>query len=548
MTPFRLLLVLTAALITAAALASPAGAHAILRSTTPSDGEALAASPDTVSLTFNEPVNASGGAVRVFNSEGARVDLADATASASTDSVTVSLQPDLPEGTYVVSWRALSADAHPVHGAFVYTVGDDVADEAVVEQILSGTSDSGMQTAATLIRFLQYAAGLIAAGAAFFLVWVSDRRVEDRSALVRVATTAVAVAALVTVIGVAIQAALVTGLGLSSAVDRAVLSDVMSSSYGVSAVATVVGCAVLIVGARRLWDDWAVIAAATGAVILVGSFALTGHTASTQPRWLVVTADIVHTTAAAAWFGGLVLLLMTLRRRKIEDDAVAGSRIVSRFSTMATGAIVAVSLAGFALSWAEVRALRALWSTAYGWTLIAKVAIVGIILLVAAYNRRRLVPAIERAGADAWKRLQSTVRLEVAGLVVLLGVTAVLVNLIPARDAAGVTGPLSVRQAIGDEYFVDLTVDPNRVGSNEMHIYLFSNDGRAAEAEEILVGLSLPAEDIGPIEREPTPTGPGHWTLTAAELPIAGRWIVTLQAAVSRFDELTVDIPIDVGA
>ncbi len=113
------------------------------------------------------------------------------------------------------------------------------------------------------------------------------------------------------------------------------------------------------------------------------------------------------------------------------------------------------------------------------------------------------------------------------------------------RHAAG---PLSLRQAVGDDYLVDLTVDPNRAGRNEMHIYLFTADGRTADdIEDITVGLSMPSKDIGPIEREPTPTGPGHWTLTNAQLPIAGRWIVTVDAAISEFDEATVDIPIDVG-
>jgi copper transport protein len=57
----------------------------------------------------------------------------------------------------------------------------------------------------------------------------------------------------------------------------------------------------------------------------------------------------------------------------------------------------------------------------------------------------------------------------------------------------------------------------------------------------------MPADDIGPIEREPSRTGTGHWTLTAAELPIPGRWIITIDVAVSRFEQVSADIPVDVG-
>lgn len=537
---------LTAALVLAGGTAAPAFAHALIRSTTPADGEAVQTSPEAVTLEFNEPVTMAPGGVRVFNSEGARVDQADATSTDTAASVT--LQPDLEDGTYVVSWRAVSTDAHPVHGAFVFTVGEGEADDAVIAQILEGTSDTGMQVAAALLRFLQYAAGLLAAGGAFFLIWIHDRNADDRPALVRVVSVATMVLGVVTIVGIGVQAALVTGLGVGAMADPTALGDVMASSYGISSVAVLVGSAVLAVAARRLWDSWAVVAAAAGAVLTVGAFALTGHSASTQPRWLVVTADIVHTTAAAAWFGGLVLLLLSLRRRKIADDAVGAAGLVGRFSSMAFWWVIVLSIAGTALGWAEVRALRALTSTAYGVTLITKLVLVLLVLGVAAYNQRKLVPAVQQAGVDAWHRLQSTVRLEVLGIVIVIAVTGVLVNLVPARDAAGITGPLSERRPLGEEHFVDITVDPNRVGLNEIHIYVFSNDGRAADAEEISVGLSLPAEDIGPIEREPTPTGPGHWTLTAAELPIAGRWIVAIDVAVSRFEQAQAEIPIDVGS
>lgn len=544
----RLLLVALAAAAILALLAGPAGAHAILRSTTPADSEELEDAPTTVSLEFNEPVSTSAGGIRVFNDQGVRVDLGDAeTPTDKLESVQVGLNEGLEDGTYIVSWRALSADSHPVHGAFVFTVGEASADDALISEILKGTSDTGFQTAATILRLLQYAAALLAAGGVLFLIWVHDRRPEERAALVRTVTLAAITAIAVTIVGFAVQAALVTGLGISAAWNGSALADVAGSTFGASSAGLLIGLVVLLVGVRRMWAGWAVVVAAVGAVVTIGSFAITGHTATSTPRWLVVSADVAHALAAAAWFGGLVLLLSVLRRRRAEDDPVGSAALVSSFSTMATLAIVIVSLAGFALGWAEVRALRALWSTGYGLTLIIKVALAGLIMLVGGYNKRRLVPSIRAAGTEAWAKLRNTVLVEVIGLLLVLSVTAVLVNLIPAREAAGVTGPLSVRSDLGESHLVDITVDPNRAGLNEMHIYVFSDDGRPADAEEISVGLTMPENDIGPIEREPTPTGPGHWTLTAAELPLAGRWVVTINVATSRFEEATAEIPIDVG-
>ncbi len=544
----RLVLVVAAVTALLGLAAAPASAHAILRATTPADGEELDAAPGDVTLEFNEPVSTTAGGVRVFNSKGVRVDQGDAeTPTGSLESVQVSLRPELPDGTYIVSWRALSADAHPVHGAFVFTAGEADADEAVIGQILQGASDTGWQTAATVLRFLQYTAALLAAGGGIFLLWVHDRTEDERAPLTRVVVWSAAAVLVTTLLGLAVQAALVTGLGVASAFDSEVVRDVVGSTFGISSAGLLAGSVLLLVAARRLWDNWAVTVAAFGAVVVLGSFAVTGHTATSNPRWLVVTADIAHTVAGAAWFGGLVLLLIALRRRRAVDDPVGGGRMVSRFSTLATASILLVTVAGSALGWVEVRALRALFSTGYGVTLLIKLAAVAVVFAIGAYNQRRLVPAIRRANANAWARLRTTVRLEVALLLIVLAATSVLVNLVPARDAAGLGGILSARRPIGDGYQVDITVDPNRVGSNEMHIYLFSDEGRPAKAEQITVGLSMPADDIGPIEREPTPTGPGHWTLTNAELAIAGRWIVTIDAAISEFDQATVDIPIDVA-
>ncbi len=543
----RLLLVMAAALLATAGLASPASGHALIRSTTPADSEEVDSAPTEVVLEFNEPVTANAGAVRVFDTDGQRVDEGDAQIVGEAE-LRVGLQPDLPDGTYIVSWRATSADAHPVHGAFVYSVGPaGEGDEAAIAEILQGDDDAGVQAAAASARFLQYAAALLAAGGVAFLVWVHDRAPADRRALTRLLTVSALVAMAVTVVGFGLQAMLVTGLGLRAVVSPSAIGSVAGSSYGLGTVVLLVGLGVLLVAVPRLWGRWAVAGSLGGAGLVLGSFALSGHSANTTPGWLVVGAALAHVLAVAAWFGGLALLLVALRRRRAADDAIGSGKMVGRFSTMAVAAVALATVAGVALSWAEVRAGRALFSTVYGWTLVAKLVLVAAVVAMGAYNQRRLVPTLRQAQSAAWPKLRRVVRAEVAGLCAVLVVTAVLVNLVPARDAAGITGPLSVRAEAGPDHLLDLTVEPNRAGRNEMHLYLFTDDGRPAEASNVLVTLSMPAKDIGPIEREPTLTGPGHWTLSGAELPLPGRWNVGFAAAVSKFADATAEVPIDVG-
>ena len=96
--------------------ATPAFAHATLLQTTPSAGQVLTTSPKTIQLRFNESVEVDAGSVRVFDSKGNRVDTGGPSTSGQT--VTVPVREKLADGSYVVTWRVVSADSHPVQGTF----------------------------------------------------------------------------------------------------------------------------------------------------------------------------------------------------------------------------------------------------------------------------------------------------------------------------------------------------------------------------------------------------------------------------------------------
>ena len=190
--------------------------------------------------------------------------------------------------------------------------------------------------------------------------------------------------------------------------------------------------------------------------------------------------------------------------------------------------MLVVVAAGLALGWAEVRALRALTTTDYGTALLVKSALALPALALGLYNNRRLVPAITRrarvtaearpvpAGgsgeqaatggtvravrrrrlpeaARAWRHLRRTVAVEAVLLVAVLGATAVLVSLQPAAEAAGITGAYTTEAPFGDDGTLLLTLDPNRVGPNELHVYLLGPNGRPSDAyEELRLAFTSP--------------------------------------------------------
>jgi copper transport protein len=525
--------------------ALPASAHAVLQATSPGDGAHLDAAPTIVSLTFDEPISAPLGAVRVFDQHGERVD--NGNVAARDNTVTAGLNPGLGDGAYVVTWRVISADSHSVRGAFTFTVGNATAASAgLVSSLFDQGADRRWEVVGAIFRGFAYAGTLLAAGGAFFLAMIHDQA-SDRHRLARVVGGAAVIGAVGVLAALPIQAALATGLGLTAITKPGVLADVSADGVGLSTLMGLVGLVVLVVATRMNRRAVAVV----GSGLAATSFAFAGHTTTTDPKWLVMTADIVHTATAAAWLGGLVLLALMLRARRAGDgDPAAAGSVVTRFTTMATICVLAVTITGTTIGWIEVRAWRALTSTTYGQLLIAKAALAALIALIGAYNHYRLVPALRRAsdkGRNVWHHLLRTVRIEAVGMVVVLGLTAVLVNVTPARNAAGIGTIFSKTEAIGDDS-VNLVVDPNRAGANAIHLYLLDPTGRpAALVDSLTLELSLPSNQLGPITRQPFVAGPGHYQLNGSDLSIPGKWTIVVRAQFSKFEEKTASFDVTVN-
>ncbi|MEV4217973.1 copper resistance CopC family protein [Nonomuraea sp. NPDC049725] len=115
----RLLTVLLLAACAAAGLASPAWAHNVLVGSDPADGATLAAPPSRITLTFDQPARQGYAQIGVTGGDGSA--WADGAAVVSAEKVSVAVRP-MPAGSYVVGYRILSSDGHPVTGKLTFTV------------------------------------------------------------------------------------------------------------------------------------------------------------------------------------------------------------------------------------------------------------------------------------------------------------------------------------------------------------------------------------------------------------------------------------------
>jgi copper transport protein len=522
----RAALVLAGVVAVMVASVSPAFAHAQFVGSSPVDGTTVTVAPVEVSVTFDEAVVASTGALRVFRADATRVDEGVVRTSADGRLVSAPLT-SLGDGTHVVAWRVTSADGHPIRGAFTFHVGapGGTVDGELIDLLVDR---DGPAWPGELARWATYLAALTAIGLVVFPT-IDGSRTEVAFVLRRVAGVGMVAA----VLQVPLHAVAATGLGLGALASGPAWVDALNGPLGsATGLRLVAFVAIALTTARPTVVAWA------GAVGLVVADLLVGHTRTIEPLLAVWLADAVHVASAGVWLGGLVSVAVTLGRGDPTDDA----RRIARFSTLAAWTVLALAGAGLVLARLMVGNLEALTTTTHGWALFAKGVVVVGVLGVAAHNNRVLVPAVaaepELGGIG---RLRRTIRWELAGLVVVVGVTAVLVNLPPAKVVAA---PFSTFVAFGDDQ-VNLVVDPARAGGNEIHVYVLSPLGSPALVPgEMTLELSLPAEDIGPIIRTPAFAGPGHFLHVGPELALPGTWEVTVRQRVSTFEQVSVTIQV----
>jgi copper transport protein len=370
-----------------------ASAHAALDSTTPADGQSVPTAPQIVSATFSESISADVGGLTIRNTDGDRVD--DGNSSVSGNTLQVTVPTDLPDGTYIATYRVLSADGHPVSGSWLYGVGTAPVDPSARSG--GGTGDGGWEVLGAIARFVTYLTALVAAGLAFFLAFLHDQR-ADRWKLVPVVRIS-AVFALFGVVGTIVaQAALLTGDGLSAATDTKVLQSVLTDRLGWASAVLLIGLAAVHLSTDTNRLLLAQVLSFYGGLAVTISFALWGHDTEAPYRWLSIGSDVVHVTAAAVWLGGLIgLTMVLLRRAPYPVRSTAG--ILGRFSTAAAVSVLLLVLAGGAMTWVETGSVEALFTTTYGRLVLVKMAITLGVVVMAAYNRFRLIPAITAGAA-----------------------------------------------------------------------------------------------------------------------------------------------------
>ncbi len=298
---------------------------------------------------------------------------------------------------------------------------------------------AGADPLALLVRFGLYVVLGVAFGLPLFTLYAPSGGVAGLRHTVifsSVIGVALSIAALV------LLAASMAGIPAAS-VDRAAVEAILSLPAIGTAVILRIGALLLLAVAAfaiRRSRPAAVAGVALGGTALA-SLAWAGHGNISEGFWAPIhlAADIIHLLAAGAWLGALVALVILVMRpvRSVGPDHVAQTHTaLAGFSGVGSVIVGLIVATGLVNSWTVIGLsnVGAMFTTVYGWLFIAKLALFGAMLALAAANRFRLTPALERAAGEPsrqLKALRTSLAVETFSAVSILALVAWLGLLAP---------------------------------------------------------------------------------------------------------------------
>jgi copper resistance protein D len=429
-------------------------------------------------------------------------------------------------------------------------------------------------------RAVHFAATLLVAGVAFFLVFIAEpafRTAKDdnrvavvvRSRLTWIARISLALAVVSGAAWFDLTAAAMSGQPVADVFSQGVRWTVLSeTTFGNDwLVRFVLAC--LLAGLfdpslseQRITSRWLKAALVIAAAAFAGSLAWAGHAAGGLGVEAIVhpAADLLHLIAAAAWVGALIPLWLLLQAAGQDGGSLAIARSATlRFSTLGIAAVATILATGSINTWYLVGSIPALVGTDYGRLLLAKIALFFVMVAVAAFNRLCLTPhlvqdgqpaATAAAAQQALRQLRRNAALEAAAGAIVVAIVAVLGTLPPASHAhhhppyGGIPADATFQHIHTEQGMADVTIEPGRVGTAHATIHLWNEDFGTLAAQSVTFTLTPPGTGGKSITRPAVQDADQDWQVYGIELSEPGNWTVTVNAILGSGPPLVLEAPI----
>ena len=538
----------------AAALALPAAAwaHAALVRTVPTASVVVNRPPPVVLLTYTEAVEPRFAAVSVTNAAGESVRAGNPRRSASDPKTLVVPLRRVPQGWYLVYWRVISVDGHPVRGAFTFAVGPNPG--PAPQFTIPSISETAATPRLIAARSVVFVSVMTAIGLFLLRIAIARpvvRRVPETR--LRAVSLAFGVAALVALVAIPIYVLMATAdFALRSTFDLGALVPLLRDSAfgrGYLDLELVFGLFVVAAG-LALWIDrpererrsvaelLSVGGAFAGAAAVLLVPGLAGHAAQYSPRGAALLFDWLHLLAGSIWVGGLIGLLVLWRSFPVARRVAGLVVCVPRFSNTAFVSVLTLIGSGIGASLIHLPTFASLWQTSYGQTLLVKIGLLSAAMLLAAVNllrtRPRLLayrerPELAPGAASLLRRLVAGEVLLVVGAVIA---AAVLTSLAPpakglarAGNPSARVGPGRVAEVVNKNgYRIELGVAPNRAAVPNSFSVAITRGGAPTRGAEVVSGFTMLDMEMGTQSSALTETSPGVYTRSAPALVMVGHW------------------------
>lgn len=461
----RPLLLALASLLTVMVWASPASAHATLVGADPADGSLLDEAPQTVALTFSEPVSIDASTIEFIDAEGNRLD-ATISGHGDSESVLIVSLENAPDGLYSLRWSAFSSsDGHVTKGMLVWGIG---AGADLTQADFAEPSDpiSPIEVALRWAMLLSF--GLMAGAVMLDRIVLSPLRSRypseqdeawhqgSAAVLLRAMRVAASIAAGASLALIAYQLLAAWTSGSQSLIE-AVDTALISTSWGQWALLRALALAALFVLVVRR----GVRIGATG-LGLLGVVALAqsagGHSAGTETAVFSILNDFVHLITSMSWVGAVVLLA-AIARLTVGRRSQLRAATLSAFSPVAFMVVGAAIITGLLAVGDQARSVDAAISTIYGQAMLGKLTLVAGMLAAAFVIRRQY---------DG-RAVSRVIHFEAIAGALAIGLVAFMTASTPA---SGVEWRPAIAEGsrqlavVSDDIQIGVTVSPNAPGQN----------------------------------------------------------------------------------
>jgi copper transport protein len=560
--------------VVAGALAAPASAwaHAALLHTTPSASVVLNRPPKQVAMTYSEAVEPRFAVVSITDAAGRPLVAGPPGRSPTNPDTLVTRLKPIGEGWYLVYWRVISADGHPVRGAFTFAVGPNPG--PAPQFPIPSLSETAATPQLLVARWIVFISAMSAIGL-FVLRALTARPLVRvlRGTSLRALNVALWFSLAVALLATPIYALLATAqFAERSVVDVGALVPLLrSSAFGRGYLDLELTLALFALAAALcMWVDRperpqrsvAELLALTGALLAAAACLIVpgtaGHAAQTAPRGLSLGFDWVHLAAGSIWVGGLVGLLVLWRSTAELLRVAALSFVVPRFSNIAFASVLLLIGSGIGSSIQHLPTVASLWETSYGKTLIAKIVLLGGAMLLAAVNLSRTKPRLAAAStrptlaAGAAVLLRRLVSGEVVFVFGALFAAGLLASLAPPSKALARLGHVSAKVGPGpvshvvtqNGYRLAFSIDPNRAALPNTFAVEITRGGKPVSNAEVVARFAMLDMTMSQLAYRLPEQAAGTFSRSAPALVMVGHWAVTFEVTPpgkSPFDVTLVD-------